>query len=92
MFHPLSTPNAVSQAQPDRLAHRRGHDLPLGPRFVAGPLHLRLTLACAMLGALLLASDLAARTLLHAQALPISIVTNSVGAMFVVALLLRRRR
>lgn len=61
-------------------------------RFLAGPLHLRLTLACAMLGAiLLLTSDLAARTLLHAQELPISIVTNSLGALFVVALLFRRR-
>ena len=60
-------------------------------RFLAGPLHLRLTLACAMIGAaLLLASDLAARILLHAQELPISIVTNSLGALFVVALLFRR--
>lgn len=62
-------------------------------RFLTGPLHLRLTIACAMLGAiLLLASDLAARTLLQAQELPISIVTNSLGAMFVVALLFRRTR
>ncbi len=62
-------------------------------RALAGPLHLRLTVACAMIGALLLlASDLAARTLLHAQELPISIVTNSLGAVFVVALLFRRRR
>jgi iron complex transport system permease protein len=60
-------------------------------RSLAGPLHLRLTLACAVLGALLLlASDLVARTLLHAQELPISIVTNSLGAMFVVALLFRK--
>lgn len=62
-------------------------------RFLAGPLHFRLVLACAVTGAvLLLASDLAARTILHAQELPISIVTNSLGALFVVALLFRRRR
>lgn len=60
-------------------------------RFLAGPLHFRLTLACAALGALLLlASDLAARMLLQSQELPISIVTNSLGAAFVVMLLLRR--
>lgn len=62
-------------------------------RALAGPLHLRLTIACAAIGAvLLLASDLAARILLHAQELPISIVTNSLGAIFVVALLFRGRR
>jgi iron complex transport system permease protein len=61
-------------------------------RSLAGPMHLRLSLACAALGAcLLLASDLAARMLLQAQELPISIVTNSLGAIFVVALLFRRK-
>jgi iron complex transport system permease protein len=61
-------------------------------RFLAGSLHLRLTIACALIGAaLLLASDLAARVLLEAQELPISIVTNSLGAMFVIALLFRGR-
>lgn len=62
-------------------------------RFVAGPLQLRLTIACAMLGAvLLLASDVAARTMLPSQELPVSIVTNSLGAAFVVALLFGKRR
>jgi iron complex transport system permease protein len=62
-------------------------------RALAGPLHRRLTVACAAIGAaLLLASDLAARLLLHAQELPVSIVTNSLGALFVVALLFRRQR
>ena len=62
-------------------------------RALAGPLHFRLTFTCVALGAtLLLASDLAARLLLHAQELPISIVTNSLGALFVVALLFSKRR
>jgi iron complex transport system permease protein len=60
-------------------------------RPLAGPLHRRLTIASAFLGAwLLLASDLAARTLVPAQELPIGIVTSSLGAAFVVMLLLKR--
>ena len=62
-------------------------------RGIVGPLHGRLAVICALLGAvLLLASDLAARTLLAAQELPVGIVTNSVGAFFIIALLLRRKR
>ena len=61
-------------------------------RRVAGQLHLRLTVACAVFGAaLVLASDLAARTLLPPQELPIGIVTSSIGAFFVVFMLMRRR-
>ncbi|MFT3691409.1 FecCD family ABC transporter permease [Paenirhodobacter sp.] len=61
-------------------------------RRVAGPLHLRLTLACAIFGAaLLLASDLLARTLLPPQELPIGIVTSSIGAFFVTVMLMRNR-
>lgn len=61
-------------------------------RRLAGELHFRLVILCALLGAaLLLASDLAARTLLPPQELPIGIVTSSVGAFFVVAMLLRGR-
>lgn len=61
-------------------------------RRVAGQLHLRLTVACAVFGAaLLLASDLIARTLLSPQELPIGIVTSSIGAFFVVFMLMRNR-
>ena len=61
-------------------------------RRVAGQLHLRLVITCAVLGAaLLLASDLLARTALPPQELPIGIVTSSVGAFFVVSLLIRNR-
>ena len=61
-------------------------------RRAAGELHLRLVVVCALFGAILvLASDLLARTLLPPQELPIGIVTSSVGAFFVVWILLRRR-
>lgn len=61
-------------------------------RRVAGQLHRRLTLACAVFGAaLVLASDLVARTLLPPQELPIGIVTSSIGALFVVSMLIGRR-
>ena len=61
-------------------------------RRFAGQLHAGLILTCALLGAtLILLSDLAARLLLAPQELPIGIVTSSVGAFFVVTLLLRKR-
>ncbi|RCW79336.1 iron complex transport system permease protein [Phyllobacterium bourgognense] len=61
-------------------------------RRFAGQLHAGLILTCAVLGAtLILLSDLAARLLLAPQELPIGIVTSSVGAFFVVTLLLRKR-
>ena len=61
-------------------------------RRFAGQLHAGLILTCALLGAtLILLSDLAARLLLAPQELPIGIVTSSIGAFFVVTLLLRRR-
>jgi iron complex transport system permease protein len=61
-------------------------------RRFAGQLHAGLILTCAVLGAtLILLSDLAARLLLAPQELPIGIVTSSVGAFFVVTLLLRSR-
>lgn len=60
-------------------------------RAAVGPLHRRLGLTCALFGAVLLqASDLVSRTLITAQELPIGVVTSSLGAIFVVALLLRR--
>ena len=66
--------------------------IPHMARRIAGQLHLRLTFACAVLGAgLLLASDLLARTLLPPQELPIGIVTSSLGAFFVVAMLINNR-
>ena len=61
-------------------------------RRFAGQLHAGLILTCALLGAMLiLLNDLAARLLLAPQELPIGIVTSSVGAFFVVTLLLRKR-
>jgi len=61
-------------------------------RPLAGPLHLRLIASCALFGAvLLLASDLLARTLLPPQELPIGIITSSLGAFFVVTLVVRNR-
>jgi iron complex transport system permease protein len=62
-------------------------------RRLAGELHFRLILACAVFGAVIvLASDLLARTLLPPQELPIGIVTSSLGAVFVVWMLLRPRQ
>lgn len=61
-------------------------------RPLAGPLHLRLIASCALFGAvLLLASDLLARTLLPPQELPIGIITSSLGAFFVVTMVVRNR-
>ncbi|MCX8281341.1 iron ABC transporter permease [Phyllobacterium sp. 0TCS1.6C] len=66
--------------------------IPHVARMLAGPLHAGLVLTCAMLGALLvLLSDLAARLILAPQELPIGIVTSSIGAFFVVWLLLRSK-
>ncbi|QND54156.1 iron ABC transporter permease [Phyllobacterium sp. 628] len=61
-------------------------------RRFSGQLHAGLIVTCALLGAMLiLLSDLAARLLLAPQELPIGIVTSSVGAFFVVTILLRKR-
>lgn len=60
-------------------------------RPLGGPLHAGLSLLCALFGAaLLLGSDLLARTLLPPQELPVGVITSSIGALFVVANLLRR--
>ena len=57
----------------------------------AGLLHAALIPACALLGALLMVgSDLLARTVMAPQELPVGIVTASIGAAFVIALLWRR--
>ena len=59
-------------------------------RALAGPMHGRFVPVAALTGAgLLLISDIAARTLLAPQELPIGIVTTSLGAVFVLALLTR---
>ena len=58
-----------------------------------GALHLRLISLSALIGAaLLLASDLACRTLLTTQELPIGIITAALGGFFVVALVLQKNR
>lgn len=57
-------------------------------RGLVGPLHKQLVILTAILGAgLLIVSDIAARTILIPQELPIGIVTTSVGAVFVLVLL-----
>jgi iron complex transport system permease protein len=61
-------------------------------RRVAGQLHRRLVVGCAVFGAvILLGSDLLARALLQPQELPIGIITSSIGAFFVVTMLIRNR-
>ena len=59
-------------------------------RGLVGPMHRNLVLMSALVGSgLLLASDIAARTLLMPQELPIGIVTTAVGSVFVLGLLRR---
>ena len=61
-------------------------------RGLVGPLHTRLIPTAALLGAMLLtASDIVARIILAPQELPVGIVTTSIGAVFVFALLLGKR-
>lgn len=62
-------------------------------RGLVGPLHSSLLPAAALIGAILLtASDILSRLLLAPQELPVGIVTTSLGAAFVFALLLSERR
>lgn len=57
-------------------------------RAIAGPLHGRLLPVAALIGAILLSvSDILSRVLLAPQELPVGIVTTSVGALFVFAIL-----
>ncbi len=59
-------------------------------RGLAGPVHGRLFVLASIIGAMLLVlSDIAARTLLMPQELPIGIITTSLGALFVLILLKR---
>jgi len=58
----------------------------------AGLLHAKLIPACGLLGAaLLLGSDLLARSAMAPQELPVGIVTASIGAAFVISLLWKRK-
>lgn len=60
-------------------------------RALVGPLHGPLTFASACIGAVLvLAGDIAARTILAPQELPLGIVIGAVGAVFVIVLVQRR--
>ncbi len=60
-------------------------------RRFSGQLHAGLIVTCALFGSiLLLSSDLVARLLLAPQRMPIGVVTSSIGAFFVVTLLLRK--
>lgn len=60
-------------------------------RALAGVRHGALVITSALVGAAaLLAGDLASRTLLAPQELPVGIVTASAGAVFVLAMLMRR--
>lgn len=59
-------------------------------RSLTGPLHANLVVLSAIFGAaILLMSDILARTLLSPQELPIGIVTTSIGALFVLGLVRR---
>ena len=61
-------------------------------RGLAGPLHTRLVPTAALIGAMLLtSSDILSRLLLAPQELPVGVVTTSLGAVFVFALLLGKR-
>ena len=65
--------------------------LPHVARFLVGAEHRRVLPVAALLGALFLVwVDVAARTLLAPQDLPIGIVTAAIGGAFFVALLRRR--
>lgn len=62
-------------------------------RALVGALHTSLIAISALIGAgLMLGSDIASRTVLAPQELPVGIVTASVGAVFVIAIVLRRHR
>ncbi|MFY0621034.1 MAG: iron ABC transporter permease [Pelagimonas sp.] len=62
-------------------------------RGLVGPLHTALIPAAALVGAILLtASDILSRLLLAPQELPVGIITTSLGALFVFALLLGQSR
>ncbi|EOV8146807.1 FecCD family ABC transporter permease [Cronobacter dublinensis] len=62
-------------------------------RYFFGPLHRRLLVACAMMGAILMVlADIASRTLIAPQSLPVGVVTALVGVPFFAVILYRSRR
>lgn len=67
--------------------------VPHAARFVVGPLHIRLLPACAVAGAIFMVlADIASRTLIPQQVLPIGVVTALVGVPFFSIILYRFQR
>lgn len=67
--------------------------VPHAARFVVGPLHARLLPACAIAGAIFMVlADIASRTLIPQQVLPIGVVTALVGVPFFSVILYRLQR
>ncbi len=67
--------------------------IPHAARFVVGPLHVKLLPACAVTGAVFMVlADIASRTLISQQVLPIGVVTALVGVPFFSIILYRLQR
>jgi iron complex transport system permease protein len=67
--------------------------VPHATRFVVGPLHARLMPACAITGAIFMVlADIASRTLIPQQVLPIGVVTALVGVPFFSIILYKLQR
>ncbi|MGE6741811.1 FecCD family ABC transporter permease [Allorhizobium pseudoryzae] len=67
--------------------------VPHATRFVVGPLHARLLPACAVVGAVFMVlADIASRTLIPQQVLPIGVVTALVGVPFFSIILYKLQR
>ncbi len=67
--------------------------VPHAARFVVGPLHARLLPACAVTGAVFMVlADIASRTLVPQQVLPIGVVTALVGVPFFSVILYKLQR
>jgi iron complex transport system permease protein len=62
-------------------------------RYLFGPLHRTLLVACAMMGAILMVlTDIAARTVIAPQSLPVGVVTALIGVPFFAVILYRSRK
>jgi iron complex transport system permease protein len=67
--------------------------VPHAARFLVGPLHARLLPACAITGAIFMVlADIASRTLIPQQSLPVGVVTALVGVPFFSIILYRLQR
>ncbi|MFN7008758.1 MAG: FecCD family ABC transporter permease [Allorhizobium sp.] len=67
--------------------------VPHATRFLVGPLHARLLPACAIIGAIFMVlADIASRTLIPQQVLPIGVVTALVGVPFFSIILYKLQR